>query len=294
MSGENQCWLCKANTPLCDSHIIPKFVFRWLIETGGTPYLRQGSQINRRVQDGDKHKLYCEACEQLISKFEGKARVKLFAPATRSEKLSGWYGPWLAGFAASLAIRTIHSLQFRSVSIERPLESSKVGRVETNWRNYLLGKAKSPGLNSLYLLYPGYFTNFDAEGLPQNWNRFIHRVVERDLIFSESGSFCATYTKLGPLIILGKVANPDNYLSWNRIACSEGRFTHPFPVNGTLWNLLLDRARNARSLLDGLSDAQANKIDAQIAAYPDRFLESDTARRMLGDIEQINISKPER
>ena len=69
---QNICALCKNETQLCESHIIPKFCFR--------PLLDDKRRINsirfnekaepRLVQDGWKEKLLCKDCEQIICGYE--------------------------------------------------------------------------------------------------------------------------------------------------------------------------------------------------------------------------------
>lgn len=45
------CALCRDNTELKESHIIPKFVGKWLKRTSATGYLRNIDNINKRQQD---------------------------------------------------------------------------------------------------------------------------------------------------------------------------------------------------------------------------------------------------
>ena len=71
MSGETACCkLCGENRQILESHIIPKFVFRWMKNTGGLPYIRFSGSIDKRSQDGPKIKLLCEACEMLLNQWE--------------------------------------------------------------------------------------------------------------------------------------------------------------------------------------------------------------------------------
>ena len=177
------CWLCNNVSSLRNSHIIPRFVFKWLIDSGGTPYLRKGSSPNKRVQDGDKHILYCGACEIRLSIWENKAKSHLFVPATKKQSLPINYGPWLSRFAASLSIRTLHSQKFRSV----PMEFSEttlfqIDNAESHLRDFLNGRSTSPRKFTQFVFYTGYFDSYDAENLPSNWNTWINRSVERDLI----------------------------------------------------------------------------------------------------------------
>ncbi len=279
------CWLCDQTAKLCESHIIPKFVFRWLIETGGSPYLRSGARPNVRQQDGDKHHIYCKNCEDRFSKWENAFSQKYFSPATLREDIRGPYGPWLSRFTASLAFRTIQSQRYRGILSQ--YDDTSLGFVEAaekRWKDFLLDRAKHPAENRLFLIYLGYFDSFDADNLPSNWNSWVHRSVERDVIYTENGKFIATFSKLGPLILLGRVHDQDNLLGNDFLRCGDGHFTSPLGnVSKFLWELFLDRAHNASKVFDVLSEKQRQKINNQIRSDPKRFTNSDQARVMLDD-----------
>ena len=53
----SECALCLKEKTLCDSHIIPSFVYKWLKDTSATGYLRNGNSPNLRQQDGLKIKI---------------------------------------------------------------------------------------------------------------------------------------------------------------------------------------------------------------------------------------------
>ena len=65
------CPLCRSRGPLRESHIIPGFVFDWLLESSATGHMRDGRAPNLRIQDGFKQRLLCDSCEALL-----KGRVR--------------------------------------------------------------------------------------------------------------------------------------------------------------------------------------------------------------------------
>jgi len=287
------CWLCHKTAELCESHVIPKFVFRWLIDTGGTDYLRGGSAPNVRRQDGDKHRLYCRECENSLSKFEGQAKKKIFMPATRREDIFGSYGPWLSRFACSLAIRTIHSQLYRKITEKYDAhEMLAVVEAENSWRQFLLGRAGNPGKFKLHVIYIGYFDHFDAENLPQNWNTWVHRGVERDTIFTENKSFFCTYSKLGPLIFLGEIIDSNSLLGNDFLRCSEGFLgKRPFNISSSVWHLFLDRAKSADKILGSISDRQRAISEAEVEKNSERFADSELAKTLFDDYKQFGPKK---
>src|SRR5689334_12061905 len=75
----DKCNLCNEERDLRESHIIPKFIFKWLKDTG-TGYLRSSNNLNQRVQDGTKEPFLCSECEERFSKAETYFAQKVFKP----------------------------------------------------------------------------------------------------------------------------------------------------------------------------------------------------------------------
>lgn len=66
------CALCpKEVSELCDSHIIPKLVYK-RIRTRKNSRFRDLSNIKKPLQDGEKHKMLCAECEEKFSAWENK------------------------------------------------------------------------------------------------------------------------------------------------------------------------------------------------------------------------------
>ncbi len=286
------CWLCEKEAELHNSHVIPRFVFRWLIETGGTPFLRAGANPNRRVQDGDKHYLYCSDCEAALSKWEQRARERIFAPATRNGEIGNNYGPWLSRFACSLALRALQSQMYRGIDNKYdPTSRNLIAAAEKSWKQFLTGSTKHPREFSQYFLHLGYFDSFGDPTLPSNWNTWVKRSVERDTIYTPNGSFLASYVKLGPIIFFGKIRDEKQILGKSFIRCSEGEFPRPNSLlNSTIWNLFKDRASSAQKMMNAMSEKQKQLVDEQILKDPEKFLNSDLAESLLQDFEQFGGS----
>ena len=64
-----QCRLCGKEADLCESHLVPKFVFRWLKKTGADAF-RPPLDPNRKVKDGAKLYLLWEECEGRFGRVE--------------------------------------------------------------------------------------------------------------------------------------------------------------------------------------------------------------------------------
>jgi hypothetical protein len=100
------CRLCGQSAELRDSHIIPKFVFDWMKETGGD-YIRYSGSPNQRCQDGYKVELLCDACEQRFSKRERWFCEKVFVPYLKENEVVFQYDESLFYFLVSLLWRVL-------------------------------------------------------------------------------------------------------------------------------------------------------------------------------------------
>lgn len=99
------CKLCQKNQDLRESHIIPKFVAKWLKESSATGYLRQGVEPNLRKQDFPKERLLCGDCENRFSRWENIFAEKIFLPYLNDGKREFEYTDWLLKFSVSLIWR---------------------------------------------------------------------------------------------------------------------------------------------------------------------------------------------
>lgn len=95
------CKLCGKEATLQSSHIIPKFVFKWMKSTG-SQYFREGIRPNARAQDGQKVELLCFSCEQLIGASEKWFAEHIFYDFLTDKKEVFVYQEHLPKFMASL------------------------------------------------------------------------------------------------------------------------------------------------------------------------------------------------
>jgi len=137
------CALCKSDKLLKESHIIPKFVFDRIKENSPTGFLRGGLLMpNKRVQDGDKANMLCQACEQRFSQAERAFAENIFKPYHEFGTTSFTYGPWLSYFISSVNWRGLHldniGFRFNKRCSEDAL--CVLERAETILADFLLGK----------------------------------------------------------------------------------------------------------------------------------------------------------
>src|SRR5438105_3665023 len=73
------CALCATLAPLQKSHIIPKFVFRYM-RTSSPGRIRDSTAPNRLIQDGPKIPLLCAPCEERFAAWETPFAERIFLP----------------------------------------------------------------------------------------------------------------------------------------------------------------------------------------------------------------------
>ena len=102
-----ECALCHNNSALELSHIIPKFVVRYLKNTS-VGKLRSADNPNATIQDGEKHYLLCGECEDRFSECEKKFADNIFHPYFKQHQRSFTYDKWLHYFITSVSWRHLY------------------------------------------------------------------------------------------------------------------------------------------------------------------------------------------
>ena len=254
------CPLCGFGGPLCESHIIPRFVFDWLLESSGTGYMRFGPAPNLRVQDSFKQRLLCEGCEGLLSVWEGETARSVFRPYHSDTSAVMSYGPWLAKFCASVCWRVL--FVFRGLGIKNFSDSqnSLASEALGVWGNFMRDRTPNPGRFELHLLPVDLIADATGSELPPNMNRYLARAVEMKAVSSNKSAF--VYVKLCKLILVGFVQMP-NPREWagTRVAMEHGviRPEHRGVPSG-FGQFLADRARKMAALQATMSARQKEKI----------------------------------
>ena len=198
--GYKKCILCRCEPPIKNSHVLPKFVFKWMIETGGTKHLRYGATPNKRVQDGLKLPLLCLKCESKTGLVENEFATKIFRPSVNNSTLPKKYTRSTYEFVASVH----HRIQAHYIKNSETLcdfsshERRSLLVSISNIRKFLSGRRYSASPQRFFLLPLGLSSAEDYSGFPPNWHRYIRRISEMDLIHTESGDLFASYFKIGP------------------------------------------------------------------------------------------------
>jgi hypothetical protein len=221
--------LCVEIRPLCKSHIIPKFVFRWLKTSGNTRAIRHnhsegGDSVAGRltksalVQDGASKYLLCNGCEEKISVWERAFHLNVFVPVHRGapvrppemRPIELEYGKWLPLFCASLVWRI---LVVAPTSYEgKPPETfaRDCARAERKWRRFLTGESPGPGRHELHLMPALSHDHDDRRG-----DRYLSQIVQYTCAAHPTSGEAYVIAKLGWLVMIGVIGNPQPTLWLN-------------------------------------------------------------------------------
>ena len=281
------CRLCKADSELQLSHILPAFAYRWLRESSGHGHIRASDEPNKRVQDGLKRYWLCSACEELFSRSETAFAGHLFHPYLAASGGIFPYSHWLLHFCASVSWRVLRFyLDEGHLTKWEPEALAHVSEAETVWREYLLGLHQHPGSFQQHLLPLDQIASASRELAP-NINRYLMRAIHMDICRGSRSIF--TYSKLGRFIILGFIHEPNpGHWRGTKVHATHG-FIEPrkYVVPRALGEYLNEKARKMRDALASVSDRQHEKIDAAFRANVDRFVGSDAFAAMQADVEMF-------
>ena len=220
------CALCEQPKTLKKSHLIPKFVFRWLKTTGGE-HFRKADNPNKRVSDGPKPELLCHDCEQ---KFE--------------------YDDYLFQFVVSVLWRTaLYTLPGASVKYKPLVESTL-----TDWREFLNGEKQLPNTNKVHL----FFTTDKLKHNIQPVERFLNywaRSVDGSIAYGTNT--CIVYAKLARVIFIGEISSFDSTGMVNTLINQTGIIDiSSMNINWAIRDFIVDRVRSLNCHFDNISDRQ--------------------------------------
>ena len=281
------CNLCGSNLPLKQSHIIPRFIGKWMKDTAFTPYIRFGMDIEKRHQDLLKLKLLCGECENRISAWETKFANEVFYP-TVDGKTTFRYRDWFVKFAASLSWRALQHR--RLLQIEEPPDLNVIfDDMEVRLKSYLLGTVKHLGPFTQHVYPVSELAEPIEPGSPM-LNRYLARAVEIDYIRNDDFSEVMVYVKLPMFMFLSIGAS--KYRKWfetSRIKKSGKLWPKHYILETGMLDYLLERANRMHELLNSMSPkskAVAEKaVSKAIRDDPERVANSRQMRAMLADYE---------
>ncbi|MSO88745.1 MAG: hypothetical protein EXQ89_02020 [Rhodospirillaceae bacterium] len=277
------CALCRKPAELRESHIIPTFVYRWLKDTSFTGYLRAGTNVKKRVQDGLKRKLLCAKCEVLLNPWETALASQIFHPYNANNAFSGSYGEWMLKFCTSVSWRALRFFLDEGGSSQLTNDQiTAANKALERWRAVIFGEIEHPGVYEQHILPLSAIGTTSIADLPNNMNRYLMRGVELDLPRSEKSMF--TYVKMGRFAVFGIISPTKIRWKGTRVSVRNGQIgPSQFILPQQLVEYLKDRARKMADLMKEIPTDQANEIERSILHDRGRAVATDQFAAMLED-----------
>ncbi len=273
------CKLCSKDKELVESHIIPKFIFKWMKETG-TEFLRAGRSPNLRNQDGIKEYLLCNECEQLLGKSEKWFAENIFNPYLKNNQVVFIYEDLLSKFSVSLLWRILLTSDIREQNNKSRFEK-KINEAFIEWKLFLF-EGKIPRVyNEIHLLF-----------IPDEWgasqpHRYISRYFGRDIDGNiiEIDDKCWIYVKFARFMIFGRISSNKSPFRNSKINFKNGITSLTQYIDDPeLKNYLIARAEFVYEYFKSqISDKQLNTIQKSTERRIDIIKSSDLGRRLKQD-----------
>lgn len=286
MLGE--CKLCKIESNLKVSHMIPQFFTNWIKETSATSFLRLSNNPSKRAQDSTKEHWLCGSCENIFSQWESEFAKKVFYPCINEKKRNINYGSWMSKFCASLSWRTLTYI--RSTNRDTPESDRSIvllDNAEKHLANYLLGRVDNLYQYEQHLYPVESIESYNYSGMPTNINRYYLRATAMDIIESSSDVF--VYTKLPSFILLGCIKIEQiKKMRVSRIVLKNGKISPgQYVLPSGFFNYIVGKSWEAIDLLEQIPENQRKNIEECMMKNPEKTANSGTIKALLDDHKQF-------
>ena len=278
------CKLCQDSDDLQVSHILPRFLGKYLKETSATGFLTAIDTEGQpsRSQDICKTRLLCSRCESILNKAETFFAKTIFHPFKQDNLKSIPIDDRLGRFAVSVSLRALWVMQL----VEHPLAEKwrdKLCELENEWRNYLL---ETPnfimGTNSHHILLCS--ETLLAAGLKDSPNLILHVMRTSAFYLFEKFGKAYMFANLAGVQIISMISPSELPVSRGMQVYPNQTFGVDTPAGigwGGYFQNLLELTRKLDASRSHLSDAQKETIEQAMNKDPKRAAESEDARILI-------------
>lgn len=277
------CKLCGQPAALRESHLVPRFVIKWLKATGGG-YLRKVTRPNRREQDGPKDHWLCETCEQLFSSRESYFKEQIFEPVLAQKNPIPYDGRFFY-FLVSLSWRTVIATQAHPDFAQHRF-AGLVSKAEQDWREYLLGQKAQPEFATIQVFISDIT---DGGVIPvKRFNSYFARAI--DATVGSSKNQCFIYTKFARFLVFAYLT-PCPFESWEntKIELTNGVLTTPQSLlDASVGGFIVHRAEvTVREYEANASPKTREVIGKHFQKALPSLINSDQLRAQIADFESV-------
>jgi hypothetical protein len=194
------CILCGKTPPIENSHVVSKFVIRWLKD--GTPHktLRFSDDLSRSYQDGWKSDYLCNECELRFSKWEEWFSRVIFKPYLNESKTTFAIPDEALLFAASIHFRCLRRA-FDLHPDKQPHPA--VDAIYNRLKSICLSGALPPSPVPAYLKFVPMITTQDISWEP-GVNTYLRESIDGEIFpwILPGAQIWASYVKLPSMILI--------------------------------------------------------------------------------------------
>ena len=284
------CSLCRSEGEIKLSHIIPKFVSDWIIDTS-PGYLRCAKNPNLRIQDGIKLDLLCENCEQRLSKWEKAFAENIFKPLHKHHSEMSIFPceEWALKFAVSVSWRVlVHFKQLGLLSHFSEIQQADADKALNMWSEFMLDHRDHLGPHEQHMVFFDVIEFNTLTDLSPYMNRYLLRTFDMDVICSENSTL--VYSKMGRIGLFG-VIRDDNIKYWRGTRIDMNGFlgdTNYF-LPKEIYDYINDRSNKVAQSLSEISQKQRSKIHSllqkELQERPDELANTEAFIAMVHDVK---------
>ena len=266
-----ECRLCGEEADLQNSHVIPRFVIRWIKNTSATSLLRGAEDPDTRIQDYHE-KMLCEDCEQSFSDYERMFATNIFYPYLNDETAEFEYDEYLKKFIISISWRLIVS-KLTDLNNLKKHHREALEDAEEIWRDILnddLSLRSDP--YSHHVIFLDDVVADDApEDIPDKWEFYINRSTDGTPVIN---AVTAMYFKF-PYILFFSCVQPPTTTELKDTQVEDSGEIGPPQEIGAKWGTFI-RHRAERVTEHDISDSEQEKITEHMLENPQQALESNS------------------
>ncbi|MBZ9688491.1 hypothetical protein G9F72_019360 [Clostridium estertheticum] len=276
------CALCRQAKKLELSHIVPKFVIRYLKKTSVVA-IRNMQNPNKVVQDGEKHYLLCGDCEDLFSIYETKFANTFFHPYMKDNIKEFNYDSNIYYFLTSVSWRSLYLdiLDFVEHSQELGLDTETLDCLiasEKEMRNYLLKNQSTANGIEHHIFFFEDIKNITNELVETRPHTTFHRGIVSYTFFNKELKTYATITNMMG-IILFTLYNKGQNEKWINTEIINGTGVISAEnqiIESVCINELVEILNNAKKAVLETSDSQKEIINNRVKDKLEEFKNSKT------------------
>ncbi len=225
----------------CESHIIPKFAYKWMKKTGSGRF-RQLGKFNSPIQDGIKKYMLCKDCEGKFSKYEKWFNEKVFKPYINDCNFVVKNERELKYFIVSVLWKVLKLFKDDGNNYNFKTD---LNNAEIEWGNYLLNDEPITKYKNLHLVLVD--SNYWIE---QKSDLYFSRSI--DIEIAESDKLCFIYAKFSRFILIGEIIgfSENSFQNTNITIENEFRSTNQIINESGIIQFFMDRVNNTKEYDD--------------------------------------------